>query len=100
MAIRRQVQRDSHTQTMTDFVDLGDGTDETNVASEALVFMVVGLRGHWKTAIAYFSIQTFTLNTQKALLLHALEKLHEQGVKVLCVTMDGQLSNISMCRLF
>ena len=35
---------------MTGFVDLGDGLDETSVASEALVFMVVGLQGHWKDA--------------------------------------------------
>ncbi|KAL1006628.1 hypothetical protein UPYG_G00074670 [Umbra pygmaea] len=45
MSIRRQVQYDSHKQTMIGFVDLGSGIDETSVASEALVFMVVGLQG-------------------------------------------------------
>lgn len=99
MAIRRQVQYDSHTQTMTGFVDLGDGIDETSVASEALVFMVVGLQGHWKMPIAYFFISTLTPDTQKVLLQHALEALHERGIKVLCVTMDGHLSNISMCTM-
>ncbi len=43
VAIRRQVQYDRHTQTMTGFVDLGDSTDETKMASEAIVFTVVGL---------------------------------------------------------
>ncbi|KAL0994673.1 hypothetical protein UPYG_G00125600 [Umbra pygmaea] len=40
MSIRRQVQYDSHKQTMIGFVDLGSGIDETSVASEALVFML------------------------------------------------------------
>lgn len=46
LAIRRQIQYDPHTQKMIDFVNLGDGLDETSVASEALVFMVVGLQDH------------------------------------------------------
>lgn len=32
MAIRKQVQYNSHTQTMSGFVDLGDGMNETSVA--------------------------------------------------------------------
>ncbi len=71
VAFRRQLQYEPHTQTTTDFVDLGDGTDETSAASQALVFMVVGLQGLWKTPIACFFFRTFTPDIQKALLQHA-----------------------------
>jgi len=84
---------------MTGFVNLGDGLDETSVASEALVFMVVGPQGHWKMPIAYFLIKSLTPDTQMVLLQHALEVLHKRSIKVVCVTMDGHLSNISMCTM-
>ncbi len=45
MAVRRHVQYNPHTQEMCGFVDLGDGMNETDVATEALVFMAVGLQG-------------------------------------------------------
>ncbi|KAL0962703.1 hypothetical protein UPYG_G00344250 [Umbra pygmaea] len=31
------------------------------------------------------------------LLSHALKELHARGIRVLCVTMDGHASNVSMC---
>lgn len=99
MSIRRQVQYDSHKQTMVGFEDLGSGIDETTVAREALVFMVVGLQGHWKMPIAFYFISSLKPETQRILLLHALEALHERGIKVVCITMDGHISNINMCTM-
>lgn len=80
MSIRKQIQYDSHSQKMSGFVDLGDGIDESCEASEALVFMVVGLQGHWKAPIAYFITNTLTPDTQKVLLEQALVALHERGM--------------------
>lgn len=100
MAIRKQVQYDSHTKTMTGFVDLGVGTDESKVASEALVFMLGGLVGYLKVPIAYFLTATLTPDTQKVLLEHTLRALHERVIKVVCLTMDGHKSNVSMCHMF
>ncbi len=97
MAVRRHTQYDAHTQKMTGFVAPGGSLDETSVAGEALVFMVVGFQGLWKTAIAYFLIES--PDTQMVLLQHALEALHERGIKVVYVTMDGHLSNINMCTM-
>ena len=54
---------DLHTQGLTGFVDLGDSINETPVVSEALVFRVVRLQGHWKTPITYFFIQSLTQDT-------------------------------------
>ena len=41
-----QVQYSLQAESFKGFVDLGDGPDEQNVASAALMFMVVGLQGH------------------------------------------------------
>ncbi|KAK0138228.1 DNA transposase THAP9 [Merluccius polli] len=99
MSIRKQVLYDAHTGTMRGFVDIGMGVDETTEASEALVFMVVGLKSHWKMPVAFYFIKSVSPDTQKILVLHALEALHERGIKVVCVTMDGHISNMSMCAM-
>lgn len=41
MAIKKHVQYNPNTQSMSGFVDMGDGLNESDVATEALVFMVV-----------------------------------------------------------
>lgn len=53
MAIKKHVQYNPHSQSMSGFVDMSDGHNETDVATEALVFMVVDLQGPWKAPIAY-----------------------------------------------
>ncbi|KAJ4934764.1 hypothetical protein JOQ06_007546 [Pogonophryne albipinna] len=97
MAIRKHVQYNPHNQSMSGFVDMGDGNNETDVATEALVFMVVGLQGHWKAPIAYYLTKSLSPETQRVLLSHALEELHARGIRVVSVTMDGHASNVSMC---
>lgn len=97
IAIKKHVHYNPHTQKMSGFVDMGDGLNETDVVTEALVFMVVGLQGHWKAPIAYYLTSSLSPDTQKVLIVHALEELHKRGIRVVCVTMDGHASNISMC---
>ena len=97
MANKKHVQYNPHTQRMSGFVDMGDGINETDVATEALLLMVVGLQGHWKAPIAYYLTKSVSPDTQKVLLVHALEALHEREIRVMCVTMTGHASNISMC---
>lgn len=46
--------------------------------------------------IAFSFISSLRHDTQQILLLHALEALHERGIRV-CVTMDGHVSSINMC---
>ena len=45
MAIKKHIQYIPQTQRLCGFVNMGDGLNETDVAKEALVFMVVGLQG-------------------------------------------------------
>lgn len=59
--------------------------------------MVVGIQGHWKAPIAYYLTNTPSPDTMKVLVVHALEVLHARGLRVVCMTMDGHPSNISMC---
>ena len=85
------------------FVDYGDTLTEFNVpnilASEALVFALVGLRSHWKCPIAYFLIDKISATIQAQLLLKALVKTAEIGLKVWCLTSDGTSSNIATFKL-
>ena len=59
--------------------------------------MVFGLQGHWKAPIAYYLTKSLSPETQRVLLSHALEELHARGIRVVCVTMDGHASNVTMC---
>lgn len=91
MAIKQHIQYNPHIQKMSGFVDLGDGMNETDVATEALVFMIVGLQGHWKAPVAYDLTKCLSPRTQEVLLVHVLEELHECIIRVVCVTMDGHV---------
>ncbi|XDV45352.1 hypothetical protein PO909_013466 [Leuciscus waleckii] len=97
MAIKKHVQYDPQSQTMSGFVDMGDRINQSDIASEALVFLVVGLQGYWKAPIGYYLTKSLTPETQSVLVVHALEELHQRQIKVVCMTMDGHASNISMC---
>ena len=98
MSLRRQIVYDSREKKMTGFVDLGDGSNSEDEASEALVFMVVGFRGHWKAPIAYYLTRSLPACAQRQLLIHSLHALHEIGMRVWTVTMDGHGSNQAMCK--
>ena len=98
MSIRRQIIFDQVEQKLKGFVDLGDGSESEDEASEALVFMVVGYRGHWKAPIAYYLTKSLKKDTQKELIVHAMTALHEIGMRVWTITMDGHATNQSMCR--
>lgn len=60
MALKQHVDYNNHTGKTVGFVNLGDGSDTTDEAKEALVFLVVGLRGHWKMPVAFFFTRTLT----------------------------------------
>lgn len=98
MSLKQLVEFDHHKGKMVGFVDppIGDAAEE---AKEALVLMVVGLRGHWKMPIGYFLTRVLSATEQSQLILQALSLLHEAGHKVVSITMDGHASNIAMCRL-
>ena len=100
MSIKQQVEFDSRKQVSTGFVDLGGGSQTDEEAKEVLVIMLVGLRGHWKSPIAYYFTKGLQAEVQKQLVHHCMEKVQEMGFKIHVLTMDGHASNIGMVKLF
>ena len=70
-------------------------TKPDTLASEALVFLLVGTRSHWKCLIGYFLVNKITAEDQEALVLKSLEKAAKTGLKVWSVTADGTSVNLS-----
>ena len=100
MSIRKQLVYDPHTKETVAFVNLGVGEedDSEELASEALVIMLVGLRGRWKAPIAYFFTKGLSIEAQSELVSHCMHKLTELQFEVHAITMDGHATNIGMCR--
>ena len=61
------------------------------LASETLVFLLVGTRSHWKCPIGYFLVDKISAEDQAMLLSKSLEK---EGLKVWSVTADGTAVNL------
>lgn len=95
MSIRRQVSWDASQQRFVGHVDLGNGpdSDAADEATEALVFMVVGIFCQFKQPFAYFLTHGVTGYTLSQLLRHAIQTLHDIGVTVVTLTLDGHQSN-------
>ncbi len=68
-------------------LDLGDANREV-LATEALVFMLVGLTGRWKFPIGYFLINKIDADVQSHLVQIALNLSHEHGLLVHTITCD------------
>ena len=96
MSIKQQITFDQASGTMIGFEDFGNDEEGEEEAKEAVVFMLVGVRGHWKAPIGYFLTKRLTAEGQKQLLLNALTLLEERSVTVLTVVMDGHGMNVGM----
>ncbi|KAL2094202.1 hypothetical protein ACEWY4_008921 [Coilia grayii] len=96
MNIKSHVQHDPQTQTTIVYVDLGDRVNETDIASEALVFMVVRLQGYWNAPIAYYLTKTLSPDTQKVLVQHAIEELHHRGIRVVSLAAQTLSNSVAV----
>ena len=66
------------------------------LATEAVVFLLVGARTHWKYPIGYFLADKLSSKTQAKLVQLALKKAAEADLLVWSVTADGTSVNISI----
>jgi hypothetical protein len=100
MSIRKQLLWDNNQSKYVGFVNYGETPPENpdNLASEAIVFLLVGARSHWKCPIAYFLADKMSSKTQAKLVRTALGMAAEAGLRVWSVTTDGTSVNISMFR--
>ena len=97
MSIRKQTLWDAENDRYSGFVDHGgkvQNDESTKLASEALVFLLVGTRTQWKCPIAYFLANKMSAKDQAKLVSTSLEKAAKAGLKVWSVTADGTAVNL------
>ena len=99
MKIRSSVMYNKTTGSFEGFVNLGKDivtSEEDVIATEAIVFMLVGLRRHWKYPIGYVRIASISANYLHCLLNRALE-LSAQHYFILSRLMDRLIILSTMC---
>ena len=64
-------------------------------ASEAIVVMLVGLRGHWKLPVAFIFVNRTSGDLIKDLVQRSLEETHRVGVRIRSCTFDGTAHNLA-----
>ena len=98
MSTRKQVFWDAHQGKYVGFVNYGETPPENPdaLASEAVVFLLVGARSHWKCPIGYFLANKMSAKMQAHLVKAALKMSAEAGLRVWSVTTDGTAVNMSM----
>lgn len=97
ISIRRQ--KIWNTKTNEGFVNLGFGDIKDEIASQALVFMVVSLDQKWKIPVGYFFINSIKAEFKATLIRQCLSLCHEVGVKIVSMTFDGAPTNLSTAEI-
>ena len=86
MSIKSHLQWDSNTKQMTGYVDMGigSGVDDTDgrsdIATQAVVLLAVGLVGHWKVPVAYFLCDKLSAHVQLELVKNCIIEQHSIGL--------------------
>ena len=100
MSIHKMTIYDQSRKSFVGLVDYGTAIPEANAteATEALVFMIVGLTGNWKHPIGYVLQDKCSANVQAQLIRDCIGLLHEKGLKVHGLVFDGSPTNQSTAR--
>ena len=69
------------------------------LATEALVFMISSLTGHFKHPVAYVLQDKCTASVQAQLIQDCIGLLHDAGINVLALVFDGCYTNQSTAKL-
>lgn len=71
------------------------GENDESIATKAFVFLVSGINFQFKLPVSYFFVDNNLKGQDKAVLLNeVIEMLIECNIKVRCVTMDGDATNL------
>ena len=98
MSIKSVIQYDPSKKQNFGFIDHGGHStsgDYDQMATDALVCMLVGLKGSWKLPCGYFLCKSITAEVQAGMIREALVRSYEAGIKVRVLTMDGTAHNTS-----
>lgn len=95
MALKKEVVYDPKTGGYAGFVDCGNFLPSCgdSLSTEALVFMVVGLTGHWKFPVAYFLVDHLSGGVQAEIIKQLICVLTDAGMTVHGVVCDGSYAN-------
>ncbi|KAH7978672.1 hypothetical protein HPB49_006336 [Dermacentor silvarum] len=104
MSIKKACELDLSSGRLIRFVDVGNGqephdADNIPLATQALVFMVVGLAAPWKMPFGYFLNAGLSGEVMKNLLLEAVHCIQECGLKVTAIVCDCLMANVAMVKL-
>lgn len=99
MSIKDKVELDG--KQFHGLVDIGSGViidgDIVDHVTNALVFLVVSVNGHWKLPVGFVSIKGLNSAERANLMKKCLDLLYDTGVKIYSLTFDGAQCNLSMC---
>ena len=92
---------DPKIKSRADLVDYGIAKprDEENQATEALVFIIPGISGHWKHPITYFLQDMYSVTVQALPIKYFIGLLHDEGLNVTALVLDSIYSNQSTAKL-
>lgn len=105
MNTRKQSFWCQHSQKEIGYVTYGKNSDITEnktenlrVATQAIVYMLVGINKHFKFPICYHFIDSLNATEKKQLTTEVIEKITPCGIEIANLTFDGHKSNLAMCR--
>lgn len=101
MALKKGIVADKHTQEIWGYVDVGSNIQINNdhdLASEALVLMIVAVNANFKIPIAYFFVNKISGQEKANIVLEALRQIKEVDCRILSVTCDGPSVNFKMMK--
>lgn len=99
MHIRKHIQWCDKTKKLLGYVSYGEIDGSTEVANQAIVFMVNAVNDSFHLPIAYHFIKSLNATKRATLLLKIIDKLEECGVVLTNITFDGYAANGSMCAI-
>ena len=98
MAIKNSIIYDKTSGSYVGFSNYGENLmvcEPDSPATEALVFMLVGLRGHWKTPIGYILCNKIKAINLTSFIESILKMTSLNGLKVKSITFDGANVNFN-----
>lgn len=96
MSIKKKIEYDGSRNWGYVNVGVDLKNDDSEIATEALVIMVVAVNSSWKLPIGYFLINHLTGTEKANLVIEALTRLHDIGVYITSVTCDGPNAHFTM----
>lgn len=98
MSLRKQLIWEPNKGKYAGNVDFGIA-EHSELASEALVIMIVSLTKQFKCPIGFFCVNKINSSVLSTLISTAITKLHEIGIQTWNVTCDGASANVQSFKI-